>query len=97
MTEIFKELSVIGDSIDEEDRVVHLSSFPDCYDRLVTALKASPDVPKWALVTEQLLYEETKIIQKETGGAESKATISKHHINKRGPKCFNWEKWTHET
>ena len=60
MTEIFKELSVISYSIDEEDRVVHLAKLPDSYDMLIIALKASQDVPKWALVTKQLLYEETK-------------------------------------
>ena len=93
MTEIFEELSVIGDSIDVGDRVVHfLTSLPDSYDMSVIALEASQYVPKWALVTEQLLYEETKSRAKETGDAESKAMTSKHHINKRGPKCFNCEK-----
>ena len=55
---------------------------------LVTALEASQDVPKWSLVTERLLYEENKTRIKLTGGAESKAMTSKHHINKKGPKCF---------
>ena len=46
MTEIFTELSVVGDSIDEEDKVVHhLASLPDSYYMLVTALEASQDVP----------------------------------------------------
>ena len=49
-------------------------------------------MPKWALVTEQLLYKETKIREKETGGTESKAKMTKHLINKRGPKCFNFRK-----
>ena len=40
-------------------------------------------------MTEQLLCEETKIREKETGSAESKVMTSKQHINKRGPKCFN--------
>ena len=52
MTEIFEECSVIGGSIDEEDRVVHLlTSLPDSYDMLMTALEASQDVSKLALVT----------------------------------------------
>ena len=56
MTETFDELSVIGDSLNEEDRVVHLLvSLPKSYDILVTALEASQDVPKWDLVTERLL------------------------------------------
>ena len=73
MTETFDELSVIGDSLNEEDREVHLlASLPESY-MLVTALEASQDVPKWALVTERLLYEENKLKEKQTGGAESKA------------------------
>ena len=96
MTETFDELSVIGDSLNEEDRIVHLlASLPESYDMLVTALEASQDVPKWALVTERLLYEENKMREKQTGGAESKAMTSKHHINKKGPKCFHCGKFWH--
>ena len=62
---------------------------------LLTALEASQDVPKWALVTERLLYEENKMQEKQTGGAESKAMTSKHHINKKGPKCFHCGKFGH--
>ena len=41
-----RSLSVIGDSLNEEDRVVHLlASLPESY-MLVTALEASQDVPK---------------------------------------------------
>ena len=83
------ELSVIVDSIDEEDRFVYLlTSLPDSYVMLVTALKASQDVPKWALVTEQLLYEETKIREKETGGAESKAYDVETSHQQRGTQVF---------
>ena len=65
MTETFNELSVISDSLNEEDRVVHLlTSLPKSYDMLVTALEASQDVPKWALVTERLLYKENKMREK---------------------------------
>ena len=31
--------------------------------------------------------------EKQTGGAESKAMTSKHHINKKGPKCFHCGKF----
>ena len=42
MTETFDELSVIGDSLNEEDRVVHLlATLPESYDMLVTAFNAS--------------------------------------------------------
>ena len=93
MTETFDELSVIGDYPYEENRVVHLlASLSESNDMLVTA---SQDVPKWALVTERLLYEENKMREKETCGAELKAMTSKHYINKKGPKCFHCGKCGH--
>ena len=50
MTEIFNGLSVIGDSVSEENRVVHLlASLPDQYNMLVTALEANADMPRWKL------------------------------------------------
>ena len=59
MTEIFEGLSVIGDPISEEDRVVHLvASLPDLYSMLVSAFEANVDVPKFEVVTEQFLHEE---------------------------------------
>ena len=46
MIEIFNGLSVIGDPVSDEDRVVHLlASLPETFNMLVTALEASPDVP----------------------------------------------------
>ena len=61
MTETFSELSVIGDPITEEDRVVHLlASLADSYNVLVTALEANADMPKMEVVTEHLLHEERK-------------------------------------
>ena len=33
--------------------------------------------------------------EKQTGGAESEAMTSKHHINKKGPKCFHCGKFGH--
>ena len=66
MSEIFEELAVIGDAISEEDRVVHLlASLPDSYNVLVTALEAqSENVPRWLLVTERLLHQESKLKDK---------------------------------
>lgn len=62
MTEACSELSVIGESITEEDCVVYLlASLPECYNVLVTALESSADVPKLAVVMERLLHKETKI------------------------------------
>ena len=46
MTEIFESLSVVGDPVSDEDRVVYLlASLPDSYNMLVTALEANQDVP----------------------------------------------------
>ena len=62
MTETFNELSVVGDPISEEDRVVHLlASLPDSFNMLVTALEANAEVPKMEVVTERLLHEEQKV------------------------------------
>ena len=45
MAEIFEELCIIGDII-EEDRVIYLlASLPDSFNMLVTALEADADVP----------------------------------------------------
>ena len=45
ITESFNELAVIGDNIEDEDKVVYLiASLPESYDMLVTALEANTDV-----------------------------------------------------
>ena len=65
MTEIFEELCIIGDIIEEEDQVIYLlASQSDSFNMLVTALEANAKVPRWEIVTERLIYEETKIKQK---------------------------------
>ena len=47
ITDIFDSLSVLGDPVSEEDRVVYLlASLPECYSMLVTASEANADVPK---------------------------------------------------
>ena len=59
---IFDELSIIdiGDLLGEENQVVHLlASLPESYDMLVTALEASPEVPKLEIITERLLHKDT--------------------------------------
>ena len=72
MMEVFEELSIIGHPIEEEDRVVTLlTSLPKSYDMLVTALEANTEVPKLETVTERLLHEERKLIEKGEGKSES--------------------------
>ena len=81
MTEVFEELSIVGDPIKEENRVVHfLASLPPSFDVLVTALEASEDVPKMEMVTERLLREEIKLKEKGACGGTAhdvKALTSK--------------------
>ena len=93
MTEVFDALSVVGDPIKEEDRVVFLlASLPESYDILVTALEANSEVPQMEVVTERLLqYEERKLKDRytadDTSGSCEKGMMGKHRTQKRrGPK-----------
>ena len=97
MTEIFNELSVIGDQISEEDRVVYLlASLPDSYNTLVTALEANQDVPHMELVTERLLHEERKIKDRGvTSGRSGEAMVAKQRFVKKGPRCNFCRKFGH--
>ena len=88
MIEIFESLEVMGYIVEEEDRVVHiLASLPDSFQMLVTALEASPEVPKLDVVLERLLNEEKKL-------SEKSEQQSKHPENallvksRNGPVCF---------
>ena len=97
MTEIFDGLSVIGDPISDEDRVVHfLVSLPESYNVLVTALEANEAVPKMEVVTERSLHEERKL--KERVGSERSregAMTGKQRPKGKGPKCHHCGKFGH--
>lgn len=97
MTEVFDDLSVIDEPVKEDDRVVYpLASLPDSYNVLVTALEASEEVPKLAVVTERLLHEEKKMKIRSDISAAEEAMVSKHHV--RGPpRCYNCGKVGHVT
>ena len=70
MTEILNELAVIEAPMSEEDKVVHLlTSLPESYDTLVTALEANEKVPSMEVVIDCLIYEEKKA--KERDGSSS--------------------------
>ena len=88
MTEICDELLAIGECVSDEDRVVYLlSSLPESYGVLVTALEASADVPSLAVVRERLLHEETKMKGKEIQGVLTtsfKTKLRCHFCNKTG-------------
>ena len=92
MTELFDALSVAGETVSEEDRVVYLlASLPESYNVLVTALEANEDVPKLEVVTEPILHQERK--SKDSSNTESamtarRSTRSKptrcHHCGRLG-------------
>ena len=56
---------------------------------LVTAVEASPEVPKLEIVTEGLLQEETKKRDKESSTIEVKAMTSKHRTSRKNPQCHH--------
>ncbi len=93
MTEVFETLSVIGDPITEEDRVVHLlASLPEAYDMIVTALESSSNVPIMETVIERLLHEERKMKEREGDSGDSgkvfAAYRAKRVFNPLVPKLF---------
>ena len=94
MTELFNELAIVGDAIEEKDRVVYLlASLPDSFNTLVTALEASEDVPKMEVVTERPLHAERK--QKEKSSHGEKAMMTKRQFRGRGPQCHYRKKYGH--
>ena len=62
---------------------------------LVTAVEASPEVPKLEIVTEGLLQEETKKRDKESSTIEVKAMTSKHRTSRKNPKCHHCGRFRH--
>ena len=84
LTEIFDELSIIGDPLDEENQVVHLlANLPEFYDMLVIGLEASPEVSKLEIVIEK------------SSTIEVKAMTSKHQTSRKGPKCHHCGRFGH--
>ena len=96
MTEVFDALSVVGDPMEEEDRVVHLlASLPESFNMLVTALEANPDVPTLETVTERLLHEERKAKDRGDGGASNEKEKAMYGQQKKVLKCHNCGKVGH--
>ena len=85
MTELFNEMAIVGDVI-EEDRVVYLlASLPDSFNTLVTALEVNEDVPKMEVVTERLLHAERKQEKASVDLSGEKALALK--FKGQGPRC----------
>ena len=57
--ELFNKLTIVGDVIQDEDRVIYLlASLPDSFSMLVTPLEVNEEVSKMEIVTEGTLHEE---------------------------------------
>lgn len=93
--ELFDELAVVGDAMEDEDRVISLlASLPSSYSTLVTALEAAENVPTWEVVSEKLLHEEHK--SSEISHDESKSLMVKQpQSGRRALKCFECQKPGH--
>ena len=65
MMELFNELAIVGDVIQDEDSVIYLlARLPDSFITLATVNEADEEVSEMEIVTERILHEERK--QKET-------------------------------
>ena len=99
LTEVFEALSVVGDPVSEEDRVVQLlASLPDSFNMLVTALEANAVVPDMDVVTERILHEERKMKNREDSGngeVQTKAMAAYRPRNRASIKCFYCGKFGH--
>ena len=94
MTEIFQELAIIGQPMEEEDRVVQLlTSLPKKYNVLVTSLLSNVEVPSMDIVTERVMHEDRKL--KEIEHKEHKESKSQvFYANNGGrrkepPTCYH--------
>jgi len=95
MTEIFDNLSVIGDPVEEEDRAVHLlASLPEYFGMLLIALEANTDVPKINIVAERLLHEERKMNSRDDSELSSEIAMTSHSKRKL-LKCHHCGKLEH--
>ena len=86
MTELFDSLSVAGETVSKEDRVVYLlASLPECYNILVAALKANEGVLEFEVVTKHILHQERKSKDKPT--TVDDVLVSQKHFRKRPTRC----------
>ena len=86
LTEVFEELTFIGDPMKKEDQVVHLpASLPKSFSSFVTALQFNP-VHKMEFVTERLLHEERK--EQDKGNSSPREALSVS-CQTNGPRCFH--------
>ena len=75
LTETYSELAMIGETVNEEEKVIQLLAFlPDEYSTLVTALETCGQVPSWATVAEKLNHEENKVKNQHNNQTRALAT-----------------------
>ena len=73
-----------------------LTSLPDSYNMLVTAIEANAEVPKIEVVTERLLHKEWKLKEQTAVDANSeRAMAAKQRPKVRGPKCHQYGEFGH--
>lgn len=98
MTELFDALTVAGETVSEEDRVVYLlASLPDSYNVLVTALEANEEIPKLEVVIERILHQERKAREKCKAEPSNETAMASRRVPKRKskPKCYHCGKMGH--
>ena len=99
MLETFNELSIVGDTITDEDRVVYLlASLPDSFNTfLVTALESSTTVPAMEAVIERLMHEERKLQDREPSSESGVdgALTAKHRTRSKKPRCYACQRFGH--
>ena len=96
MTELFSELAIVGDKIQDEDRVVYqLARLPDSFDTLVTALEVNEEVPKMEVVIERILHSDKKQKEKNVDNLEDHAMASKQQFRRKSTQCFQCGKYGH--
>ena len=84
--EIFGELAVLDSAVADEDKVITLlSSLPDSFSTIVTALETFENVPTWEVVTERLLHEDNKL--QESNQYSNKALVNVKYAGKKTIVC----------
>jgi DNA-directed RNA polymerase subunit N (RpoN/RPB10) len=94
--ELFDELAIIGEALDDEDKVIHLlASLPNDYNIIVTAMEAQDNIPSWEIVQEKLLHEELKHVSNQTCENTEKAFAGRTQFTWKNIKCFECGKIGH--
>ena len=97
--DLVREFESAGGEISADEVIVQLmSSLPDIYDPVVTALEAQDITLDIDKVKTQLLEYELKAKSKreDTGATGSSAAFKAKRSDKPGPRCFNCNKYGHK-